>query len=147
MLMRSRLLPMLLLWWCIAATCATAAPSSQAQAAPTHRAPDTPQLATTPSADAQCAHCHRAIYDTYEKTPMAKASGPAVAGLIPGEFTHTKSGVHYRLFVRDGQAWLDYGRPNAPPRPLPQRRAAIGLLHRFGDARANLFLRAARLLV
>ena len=115
MLMRSRLLPMLLLWWCVAATCATAAPSSQAQAAPTHRAPDTSQLPATPSADAQCAHCHRAIYDSYEKTPMAKASGPAVAGLIPGEFTHTKSGVHYRLFVRDGQAWLDYDRPHAPP--------------------------------
>jgi Flp pilus assembly protein TadD len=46
---------------------------------------------------------------------MARASGAAIDGLLPGEFTHAASGVHYRLFLRDGRAWLSYDRPNAPP--------------------------------
>ena len=49
------------------------------------------------------------------RTPMARASGVATDGLLPGEFTHAASGVHYRLFLRDGRAWLSYDRPNAPP--------------------------------
>ena len=65
--------------------------------------------------DQACAHCHQKIFDSYQKTPMARASGPAVDGLLPGEFTHAASGVHYRLFLRDGRAWLSYDRPNAPP--------------------------------
>ena len=43
---------------------------------------------------------------------MARASGPATDGLLPGEFTHAASGVHYRLFLRDGRAWLSYDRPD-----------------------------------
>jgi hypothetical protein len=65
--------------------------------------------------DAACAGCHREIYDSYQRTPMAQASGAAIDGLLPGEFTHAASGVHYRLFVRDGRAWLSYDRPNPPP--------------------------------
>ena len=67
------------------------------------------------SPDAACARCHQAIYDSYQKTPMAQASGAATDGLLPGEFTHATSGVRYRLFLRDGQAWLSYDRPHAPP--------------------------------
>ena len=65
--------------------------------------------------DSRCAQCHQSIYDSYEKTPMAHASGAANRGLLPGEFTHAASGVHYRLFLRDGHAWLSYDRPNAAP--------------------------------
>jgi predicted CXXCH cytochrome family protein len=65
--------------------------------------------------DARCAKCHEAIYDSYQKTAMAHASGLASDGLLPGEFTHAASGVHYRLFLRDGRAWLSYDRPNASP--------------------------------
>jgi predicted CXXCH cytochrome family protein len=65
--------------------------------------------------DRVCAKCHQAIYDSYQATPMAQASGAAADGLLPGEFTHAASGVHYRLFLRDGRAWLSYDRPNAPP--------------------------------
>jgi hypothetical protein len=50
-----------------------------------------------------CAKCHQAIYDSYEKTPMSQASGKAAEGLLPGEFTHAASGVHYRLFLKDGR--------------------------------------------
>jgi predicted CXXCH cytochrome family protein len=65
--------------------------------------------------DKACAGCHQKIYDSYHATPMARASGVATDGLLPGEFTHAASGVHYRLFLRDGRAWLSYDRPNAPP--------------------------------
>jgi predicted CXXCH cytochrome family protein len=65
--------------------------------------------------DQACARCHQKIFDSYKKTPMAQASGLAVDGLLPGEFTHAASGVRYRLFLRDGRAWLSYERPNAPP--------------------------------
>jgi predicted CXXCH cytochrome family protein len=65
--------------------------------------------------DQACARCHQKIVDSYKKTAMAQASGLAVDGLLPGEFTHAASGVHYRLFLRDGRAWLSYERPNAPP--------------------------------
>jgi predicted CXXCH cytochrome family protein len=70
---------------------------------------------STENPDAACAACHRQIYDSYQRTPMAQASGSATDGLLPGEFTHAASGVHYRLFLRDGRAWLSYDRPNAPP--------------------------------
>jgi tetratricopeptide (TPR) repeat protein len=69
-------------------------------------APSTPA-----SPDAACAGCHRAIYKQYETTPMARASGPALDGLMQGSFTHTPSGVHYRIFERDGAGWLSYARP------------------------------------
>ncbi len=81
-------------------------------------------LATLPSAsaalpsianpDAICSKCHQAIYESYRTTPMANASGDAAVGLLPGEFTHRVSGVRYRLFLREGRAWLSYERPNAP---------------------------------
>jgi predicted CXXCH cytochrome family protein len=65
--------------------------------------------------DQACARCHQKIFDSYKQTPMARASGLAVDGLLPGEFTHAASGVRYRLFLRDGRAWLRYERPNASP--------------------------------
>jgi tetratricopeptide (TPR) repeat protein len=42
---------------------------------------------------------------------MARASGPASDGLMEGSFTHAASGVHYRIFQRDGAGWLSYARP------------------------------------
>jgi hypothetical protein len=71
--------------------------------------------ATADSPDAACARCHRAIYESYEKTPMACASGPAMQGLTLGSFTHELSGVHYRIFTRTGAAWLSYARAATAP--------------------------------
>ncbi len=42
---------------------------------------------------------------------MARASGPALDGLMQGSFTHAASGVHYMIFERDGAGWLSYARP------------------------------------
>jgi tetratricopeptide (TPR) repeat protein len=66
------------------------------------------------SGDEACARCHSAIYDSYQKTPMAHASGPAIDGLTPAEFTHKDSGVHYRIYSEKGRAWLSFDRPGDP---------------------------------
>ncbi len=42
---------------------------------------------------------------------MGAGSGVAKDGLISGAFTHEPSGVQYRLFARDGRAWMSYARP------------------------------------
>ena len=40
-----------------------------------------------------CASCHAAISKSYAKTVMARASGPALEGLMTGEFEDKESGV------------------------------------------------------
>lgn len=57
-----------------------------------------------------CASCHAEIYKSYAKTVMARASGPALEGLMTGEFGDKESGVRYRVFQRDGHAWMSYER-------------------------------------
>jgi Flp pilus assembly protein TadD len=44
---------------------------------------------------------------------MARASGPAMAGLMEGSFMHAASGVQYHIFKREGAGWLSYARPAA----------------------------------
>lgn len=61
-----------------------------------------------------CAHCHAAIYESYQRTSMAHASGPALDSLIPADFTHKESGVHYRIYSEGGHAWLSFDRPGDP---------------------------------
>ena len=51
-----------------------------------------------------CARCHSAIYESYQRTSMARASGPAIDGFMPAEFTHKDSGVHYRIYTENGRA-------------------------------------------
>ena len=45
-----------------------------------------------------CARCHAPINDSYSRTNMAHASGPVEENFIPADFTHPKSGVHYRIY-------------------------------------------------
>jgi hypothetical protein len=68
----------------------------------------------TASGSEACAGCHQKIYDSYSKTAMANASGPAIKEIIPGEFRHTKSGVAYRIYELDGKAWLSFERLGDP---------------------------------
>lgn len=60
--------------------------------------------------DEACAKCHSSVYQSYEQTPMAHASGLAVDNLIPADFTHKPSGVHYRVYPESGHAWLSFDR-------------------------------------
>jgi tetratricopeptide (TPR) repeat protein len=63
------------------------------------------------TADQACAPCHLEIYERYRKTPMANASGPAAEGFLPGHFTHSDSGVSYRVVEDKGRVYLQFFRP------------------------------------
>src|SRR5208283_1293954 len=58
-----------------------------------------------------CAKCHAEIYKSYSATAMAHASGPAMQGLLTGDFVHAPSRVHYRVYAEDGKAWMSFDRP------------------------------------
>jgi hypothetical protein len=45
------------------------------------------------------------------KTAMAEASGPASQELIVGDFHHNASGVRFRVYNDQGEAWLSFERP------------------------------------
>ncbi len=75
-----------------------------------------PPAPTLEHPDAVCASCHQAIYDRYEQTGMAKGSGIAADALLAGGFHHQASGVDYRVFLRDGTAWMSYSRNASDPR-------------------------------
>lgn len=66
--------------------------------------------------DAVCASCHKEIYKRYETTQMARGSGIAMQGLIPGSYHHQQSGVDYSVFERSGSAWMSYRRAASDPR-------------------------------
>ena len=57
-----------------------------------------------------CAHCHASINDSYSRTNMAHASGPAEENFIPADFMHAKSAVHYRIYQEGGRIWLSFDR-------------------------------------
>jgi hypothetical protein len=78
-------------------------------------AADSGQKRTLNDPDRACEGCHKDIYDRYKQTPMARGSGVAVDWLIEGGFTHTASGIRYRLAVHDGQAWMSYQRSTDRP--------------------------------
>jgi predicted CXXCH cytochrome family protein len=55
--------------------------------------------------------CHEAIFEKYEQTPMARASGSASDGLIPADLKQSTTGVEYRIRREGEQVVLDYERP------------------------------------
>ncbi len=59
-------------------------------------------------ADAECAKCHKEIFQKYLSTPMARASGRAEENLISGAFLHTPSAVEYSVSSRNGQPYLAF---------------------------------------
>lgn len=73
--------------------------------------PPQPKVTSVREFDAPCAKCHSQIYQRYMGTPMANASGLAMDGMTPGTYLDKASGVTYRVFERDGAAWLHYDRP------------------------------------
>lgn len=90
--------------------------------------------------DITCSRCHKQIYDNYERTPMAQASGRAVDGLISGDFTHAASGIHYTVFLQNGQAWLAYRRmSNSPLRSLDGKQELLYYLGSGRRGRTYLF--------
>ena len=45
---------------------------------------------------------------------MARASGQAIDQLMPADFTHAASGVHYRVYAENNAAMLAFDRPDDP---------------------------------
>jgi predicted CXXCH cytochrome family protein len=106
--------------------------------------PEARVLADSSSADADavCRSCHQQIYDRYQQTPMARASGDASAGLLPGEFRHAASGIEYRLFLKNGKAWLSYDRQDpSPDRALHGEQQLIYFIGSGNRGRTYLFER------
>ena len=80
-----------------------------------------------------CAACHASIYQSYVRTSMARASGPARENVIPADFVHSKSGVHYRIYSEENHTWLSFERPGDPA-----ARGKRELLYYIGSGRRGL---------
>jgi Tetratricopeptide repeat/Cytochrome c554 and c-prime len=80
-----------------------------------------------------CGRCHAAVYQSYALTPMAHASGPAKQNLIPADFVHSGSGIHYRIYVQDNRVWLSFERPGDPA-----VRGKRELLYYLGSGRRGM---------
>jgi tetratricopeptide (TPR) repeat protein len=61
-----------------------------------------------------CATCHLSIYRSYSQTPMALTSGPVGNNLIEGSFEHGPSAMRYRVYPKDGRAFLSFQRLDEP---------------------------------
>ena len=87
----------------------------QPPTAPTEKAiAETSATAPIQPGTEACAKCHSAIAASYSQTAMARASGPATDQLIPADFTHAASGVHYRVYAENNAAMLAFDRPDDP---------------------------------
>lgn len=63
-------------------------------------------LGQSAAGSAACAPCHRAIYDSYRKTPMARSSAWPPE-LKAGSFSDAKSGYSYRVEPKHGRYLLE----------------------------------------
>jgi len=102
-------------------------PAAGAQSA--SPAPPKPD-ATGYAGNEACAKCHASICQSYQRTAMAHASGPATENPMTGDFVHKKSGVRYRIYSEDGKLWLSYERPGDP-----SLRGKHELLYYIGQGR------------
>jgi predicted CXXCH cytochrome family protein len=90
-------------------------PSAVAVAQKSPVTANAPASATTTSPGTEaCAKCHSAIAASYSQTAMARASGQAIDQLMPADFTHAASGVHYRVYAENNAAMLAFDRTGDP---------------------------------
>ena len=69
------------------------------------------------TASEECAQCHRQIYDSYARTPMAQSSGPVGGGLIQEKFDqavfeHAPTGFRYRVFRNREGYFVEFVKPD-----------------------------------
>lgn len=72
---------------------------------------------------------------------MANASGRAIDGVIPADFTHAVSHVHYTIAAQDGRVWLSYERKDDAARALSGREELRWYLGSGRRGRTYLFER------
>lgn len=90
-------------------------PGAAQHNSPGGTAPERASKALTASTGSEaCQSCHADIYKTYALTAMARASGAASDALLPADFTHSVSGVHYRVYEEKGAAWMSFERNTEP---------------------------------
>jgi len=111
--------------------------SYSAQDSPQHTVPVGKSRLTSYVGSKVCATCHAEIYKKYLQTTMAKASGAANRAIIPGEFLHTPSKVHYKIYEENGKAWLSFDR--AKDRPLQGKRELLYFIGSGHRGRTYLF--------
>jgi predicted CXXCH cytochrome family protein len=68
---------------------------------------------------------------------MARASGPVQGNLIPGEFVHATSNVHYKVFEEGTHAWLSFDREGADA--IHGRRELLYFIGSGGRGRTYIF--------
>ncbi|GAA3756423.1 tetratricopeptide repeat protein [Terriglobus aquaticus] len=90
--------------------------------------------------DRACAGCHAAIYQTYERTNMARGSGLATEALKPGSFASQSSGATYRVQSRNGTATLTSRREDERA-PLDDTETLAYFIGSGLHARTYLFAR------
>jgi Flp pilus assembly protein TadD len=78
-----------------------------------------------------CAGCHRAIYESYRKTPMAVSSAPPGGGIAretfgKASFTDTKSGWRYRVTGAPRALTMEFDRGAGGARGAKRLAYAIG---------------------
>src|ERR1017187_6642911 len=112
-LLNAERVPRILIWiLCLTFSIFVAASAAQT-ASPTANSNSAPSPSPYVGNQA-CARCHASIYDSYMRTPMAHASGPAIENLKPADFVHAKSGVHYKIYTEGEKVWLSFQRPGDP---------------------------------
>ena len=80
-----------------------------------------------------CAACHASIYQSYGRTAMARASGPARENVIPADFVHPIQGCTTASTQRPNHVWLSFDRPGDPA-----VRGKRELLYYIGSGRRGL---------
>ena len=103
--------------------------------------PDAPVPSPSQDPDAVCASCHRQIFDTWKRTPMAHASGPAAEGFLPADFTHAVSGVHYRVDLDRGRCGFPTTPQCSPSRALNGKQILLFYIGSGRRGRTWLFQR------
>jgi hypothetical protein len=78
-----------------------------------------------------CAPCHRAIYESYGRTPMALSAAPPGSGIVRetfgnASFTEAKSGWRYRVSPDGGGYTLEFDRAAGEARGKKRLAYAIG---------------------
>ena len=61
-------------------------------------------LAQAFTGNRSCAPCHQAIFESYQRTPMAQSSGAVQGDVPPGSFRHAASGTEFRVDARGASA-------------------------------------------
>jgi len=58
---------------------------------------------------------------------MARGSGPATQGFLPGEFLHAASGVRYRVYLEKGEVWMSFDRDGDAAFERAPGRSSLGI--------------------